>query len=172
MATIIPQPLGKCKTSLHTVKIDMTPMVDLGFLLITFFIFTTSLTQPTVSKLTMPAKSVGTMSVNVKTLLTAVLDKDGVFVYEGVFEKVAAQSKFVHTDYNVRTGLGNSVRQKQMRLAKEKMKDDLMVIIKPLPTASYQDVINALDEMLLNGVSRYSVVDASANEKKYFEKHH
>lgn len=172
MATIIPQPLGKSKAKLHAVKIDMTPMVDLGFLLITFFIFTTSLTQPAVSKLNMPAKSADTITVNEKTLLTAVLDNDKVFVYEGDFAKALKQNAFVLTGYNVRTGLGNFIRQKQSRLAKEKMKDDLMVVIKPLPTASYQNVINALDEMLLNGVSRYTVVDASPSERDYLGAHH
>ena len=67
----------------------------------------------------------------------------------------------------MRTGLGDLVRQKQKALEKEGLKDDLMVLIKPSPLASYQDVMNALDEMLINGVTHYSVVDTSPVEKEY-----
>ncbi|GAA4742094.1 hypothetical protein [Flavisolibacter ginsenosidimutans] len=42
-----------------------------------------------------------------------------------------------------------------------------MVVLKPLPSASYQDVINALDEMTINRVLRYGIVDVSANERAY-----
>src|ERR1044071_158472 len=90
MATIIPQPIGKSKTPLHAVKIDMTPMVDLGFLLITFFIFTTSLMEPTVTKLAMPKESKDTATLFEKTLLTMLVDKDNAYVYEGSWEKARA----------------------------------------------------------------------------------
>ena len=172
MATILPQAVGKSKTKLHSVKIDMTPMVDLGFLLITFFIFTTSLTQPTITKLTMPKASTDIADVFGKTLLTAVLHENKVTVYEGGFEKAIATNAVKQSDYNVQTGLGAFVRQKQKALDKEGLKDDLLVVIKPTPSASYQDVMNALDEMLINGVSRYSVVDASKPEKEYLATHH
>ncbi len=150
----------------------MTPMVDLGFLLITFFIFTTSLTQPTVTKLTMPQKSIETVDVFKETLLTAVLNRNSVSVYEGGLEQAIAASTIKQTDYNIQTGLGSLVREKQKALDKEGLKDDLMVVIKPTPSASYQDVMNALDEMLINGVTHYSVVDASPVEKDYLASKH
>src|SRR4051794_900913 len=126
MATIIPQTIGKSKTKLHAVKIDMTPMVDLGFLLITFFIFTTSITQPTVTKLNMPKADSGVMQVYEKTLLTVILDKEKVYVYEGSFEKAVVVHALQQTDYNVQAGLGNVIRKKQKTLQQQRfLKDDL-----------------------------------------------
>lgn len=169
MATLLPQAPGKSGTKHRAVKIDMTPMVDLGFLLITFFIFTTSLTQPTVTKLTMPKKadSAPPSPVYEKALLTAVLTKNGVYVYEGAFEKALAQSRIWFAAYDAKAGLGERIRQKQKSLEGESRKADLLVLVKPLPSSSYQNLISALDEMLINGVGRYSVVPASDREKAY-----
>ena len=143
----------------------MTPMVDLGFLLITFFIFTTALMRPTITKLVMPAEG-PPVDVPEKTLLTAILDKDKVLVYEGSLDKALAAGRLIHTDYNVQTGLGNFIRQKQKSLQASGQTNELMVAIKPLPTASYQEVINALDEMLINNVKRYGLINLSPEEKK------
>ena len=120
----------------------------------------------------MPKASTAIIDVYEPTLLTAVLDKDNVFVYEGGLEKSIATNAVKQTNYNVQTGLGALVRQKQKALDKEGLKDDLMVVIKPTPSASYQDVMNALDEMLINGVMHYSVVDASSIEKDYLGSKH
>lgn len=167
MATILPEPVGKRATKLHSVKIDMTPMVDLGFLLITFFIFTTSLSQPTVTKLVMPKESHQTGEVYEKTLLTAILDKDKLIVYEGAFEKALALHRVQTTTYDVQSGLGKIIRQKQQSLQADGLKEDLLVAIKPLPGSSYQNVVQALDEMLINGVKRYAIIGVSAEEKQH-----
>ncbi len=165
MATILLQPLSKSKTNLHSVKIDMTPMVDLGFLLITFFIFTTSLSQPTVTKLSMPKADGEPMPVNEKKLLTILVDKQKVFVYEGAWDDAKPGSQVNKTTYHLQSGVGNFIRQKQRMLLDEK--DELMVAIKPTPSASYQDVMNALDEMHINSVKRYGIMQLSEPEKNF-----
>src|SRR5215217_263277 len=104
--------IGKTKRKVHPdVKVDMTPMVDLGFLLITFFIFTTTLTQPNVTKLLMPKESDVPMPVPESTLLTALVDKDKIIIYEGDLKKAIAGSNIVQTNYNMKTGMGYFVRQ-------------------------------------------------------------
>jgi biopolymer transport protein ExbD len=62
----------------------MTPMVDLGFLLITFFIITTQLSKPSVVKLNMPKESKYSTTVGESNALTFILDKDDrVYYYHG-----------------------------------------------------------------------------------------
>jgi hypothetical protein len=61
--------------------------------------------------------------------------------------------------------LGNLIRAKQKQLGQKR--DGLVLLIKPLSTASYRNVIDALDEALINNVQRYAVVEASSDEKQY-----
>ena len=167
MATILPLPSGKTKTKLHAVKIDMTPMVDLGFLLITFFIFTTSLAEPTVTKLIMPKESDVVMPVSKDKLLTILVDKQKVFVYERAWEDAIAANKIKRTTYHFQSGVGNIICQKQKQLDITNERDDLMIAIKPVSSASYQDVMNALDEMQLNNVKRYGIMQITEQEKNF-----
>lgn len=168
MATILPPAVGKSKTNLHTIKIDMTPMVDLGFLLITFFLFTTVLSEPSVTKLSMPKKGGEEMLIDKRLLLTALLDKDIIYVYEGLWPAAQTVHQLKQTNYDLSNGFGAFVRQKQAALDMVGKKEKLMVAIKPLPTSSYQNVISALDEMLINNVSRYGIMELSKEEKKHF----
>lgn len=168
MAQILSLPTGKSNTKLHHVKVDMTPMVDLGFFLITFFIFTTSLLEPTVTKLTMPATE-GTTTVHNKKLLTLLLDKQMVIVYPGEWAEAKTNKQITESSYHLEKGVGSIIRQKQKLLAQSGERDDLMVAIKPVSSASYQDVLNALDEMHINDVKRYGIMKITEEESAYMK---
>jgi biopolymer transport protein ExbD len=63
---------GVRKMKKHELKIDMTPMVDLGFLLISFFVITTELSKPTALNLIMPTKGIA-MDLGESNALTVLL---------------------------------------------------------------------------------------------------
>lgn len=143
----------------------MTPMVDLGFLLITFFIFTASMAETKALRLIMPADGEGT-KIGQSTVLNALLGADNrIYLYEGDWKDAVKNDKVVKTSYNVYTGAGSLIRAKQKALG-DRTKE-LMLLIKPTEGATYQNIINALDEVTINGVKKYAIVDPSAEETGY-----
>ncbi len=152
-------------------KIDMTPMVDLGFLLITFFIFTTTMSEPNTMKLYMPHEGEPT-SIGEGKLLTILLGNNNkVYAYEGAFEKALLKNRIISTNYNEADGIGNLIREKQRRLQQagtKNSKAELVYLVKPTKQSTYKNVIDALDEAIINGVKKYMIVDASVEEAQVF----
>ncbi|NTS40081.1 biopolymer transporter ExbD [Flavisolibacter sp. BT320] len=163
MTSVQPQPTGTHNRKTYSTKIDMTPLVDLGFLLITFFIFTSALSEPTVTRLIMPKEGEETPVAESKSL-TLVLDSKQIYAYEGKWETALAANNISPATYHLQTGMGAIIRQKQKGVG-----EDLVVLIKPLHTASYQNVLAALDEMQINGVNKYAIVEASPGERQWVE---
>jgi biopolymer transport protein ExbD len=151
-------------------KIDMTPMVDLGFLLITFFIFTTTMSEPYETSLIMPKDTTkkDRTKIGKSNALTILLKgNDSVYHYHGKWEE-AVKSRGVHLiNYHVNSSIGNIIREKQKTLGVKK--DELLLIIKPLETSSYNNLMNALDEVMINDVKKYAIMDATNTEAKYLE---
>jgi biopolymer transport protein ExbD len=91
MAQLELQPIsaGKTRRRLHaSLRIDMTPMVDLGFLLITFFIFTTTMSEPKVMNLAMPKEQGDSTEVKQSRSLTLILaGDDKIYAYEGMTQQ-------------------------------------------------------------------------------------
>lgn len=85
---------GKKRAKSAPARIDMTPMVDLGFLLLTFFVLTSTFAKPKVMSLTYPAKEdkPGEPPV-VNNAITFLLSKDKIFYYEGKFRLVPGDGK-------------------------------------------------------------------------------
>ncbi len=179
---------GVKKAKKLTTRIDMTPMVDLGFLLITFFIFTTTMSTPTTMDLNMPKdtqKKEEQTEVAQSGALTILLGKDNqVYYYEGQLEPDG--SNFKQTTFkgirdviiNKRQSVINSYvpspdDEAIIQKAKEKgdpnwqdaAKDkNFTVIIKPDPDATYKNTVDILDEMTINNVKRFAMVKITDQE--------
>jgi biopolymer transport protein ExbD len=151
------------KSIRKSLKIDMTPMVDLGFLLITFFIFTTTLAEPVGINLIVP-KEGKTRDNPASKSLTLLLGKNNkVFAYKGTWHKAVETSTIQQTNYHLQ-GAGKIIRDHQALLDK---RDELVVIIKPTKESSYKNLIDILDEMQINAVSRYAIVQPDKEEAAY-----
>ncbi|MES1224672.1 MAG: biopolymer transporter ExbD [Bacteroidota bacterium] len=154
-------------------KVDLTPMVDLGFLLITFFVFTTSMSKPKAMKMILPAGDSSTTQTGESTTLTVIpVSNNKVFYYHGNLAGALASNTYGTTTFSISNGIGDIIRQKQIALSRNPKfkKDDLMLIIKPSVNSSYQNVVNALDEVLINKLEHYAFVDLDPVEKEALEK--
>jgi biopolymer transport protein ExbD len=166
MAEMITTPNSGKRKAVQSLHIDMTPLVDLGFLLITFFIFTATLSEPMATQLFMPADGPASNSPE-SASLTVLLDKDNrIYYYEGKWENAAAKG-LQTTTYNLQDGLGAIIRQKQKALGDRKK--ELMLMIKPLEASTYSNVINVLDEVQINAMKHYAIMEATGAEKAFVQ---
>jgi biopolymer transport protein ExbD len=162
----------------------MTPMCDLGFLLITFFIFTTTMQTPTTLDLNMPKdteKKEQQNEVKQSGALTIMLGKgDQIYYYEGQLKVDATSNNFQQTTFKgIREIIINKKKEVISRhvhddnckeiqdKAKEKgnqnwekacLDRDFVVIIKPDKDATYKNTVDILDEMTINKVQRFAMV--------------
>ena len=147
---------GVKKGKKQSTRVDLTPMVDLGFLLITFFIFTTTMAQPTSMNLSMP-KDTKDPNDNTKVKesgsLTLMLGKGNIIYYYFGNDPATMQT----TNYK-------DVRKIILDKKKSTPVDDLFVIIKPDKDATYKNAVDIIDEMSINDVNRYAMVDPTADE--------
>jgi biopolymer transport protein ExbD len=153
---------GVKKAVKKSTRVDLTPMVDLGFLLITFFIFTTTMSQATAMNLAMPKDTpddVNDVKVKESGSLTLIMGKsDVVYYYFG-----SDPSKLQTTNYK-------DLRKVILDKKRSTPTDDFFVTIKPDKDANYKNVVDVLDEMTINDVKRYAMVDATPMEYDFITK--
>jgi biopolymer transport protein ExbD len=142
-------------------RVDLTPMVDLGFLLITFFIFTTTLSEPSAMKLFLPANSIDSTEAAESKTLNLILSENNLVEY---YKGRNIQSMRA-TDYSA-NGLRNVIQDAKNNLFN---RNDLIVLIKPTEFSSYQNIVSALDEMRINDVKSYVLMDMNKEEKNVLE---
>lgn len=149
-------------------KVDLTPMVDLGFLLITFFIFTTSLNEPMALNQVLPAdndtNTPPSPIAESKTLQLVLKENNSIAFFNGD-NSANAQT----TNYSVE-GLRRIILEKREMVAQKFGEaKDLVVLIKPTTNSTYKNFIDVVDELKINGVTRYMLTDLSPKEKNIFE---
>jgi biopolymer transport protein ExbD len=172
---------GKVRSKKMSTRIDFTPMVDLGFLLITFFMLTTTLAKPQIMALVLPEKDVKKDDLEpvkeskVLTLLLGANDK--VYYYEGITNPTLDS-----TDYSaegMRKVILNKMDKVKAQWGTEKYNDHktgeekqgsfLTVLIKPTKDARYKNYVDALDEMHICNVRYYVPLDISKQEEDFLK---
>lgn len=153
---------GKQRAKKQSTKIDMTPMVDLGFLLLTFFILTTTFAKPQTMEIHMPVKpkNVEEQSpLKASNALTILLgENDKIFWYAGLPDAPTAPGVQT-TDYSA-----NGLRK--LLLERTKANPKLVVLIKPMEKARYKNLVDVLDEMNITETSKYAIVDVDPRDEK------
>ncbi|MCO6498098.1 MAG: biopolymer transporter ExbD [Chitinophagaceae bacterium] len=153
---------GVKKAKKASTRVDLTPMVDLGFLLITFFIFSTTMSQPTSMNLNMPKdteKPTDDTKVKESGSLTILMGKANVVYYYLGNEIMDLQT----TNYK-------DIRDVIMKKKRSTPIDDLYIIIKPNSDASYKNVVDILDEMNICDIPRYAMMDPTDDENALIHK--
>ena len=174
---------GKKRSKKMSTKVDFTAMVDLAFLLITFFMLTTTLAKPNIMPIVMPEKKLDDVSQAEKTkesqVLTVLLGaNDKVYYYEGIND-----AKLDSTDYSAE-GLRRIILEKKDRVkaqwAEEEMEDKknpgqtkmvskLNVVIKATKESRYKNLVDTFDEMKICNVVRYVLLDISKQEEDFIK---
>ena len=143
-------------------RIDLTPMVDLGFLLVTFFMLTTTFSKPQTMEINMPVKPKGVVKEEDQNALKAskafnilIGGENKVYWYRGLpTEPVEPITASNYTADGLR----------KILLERNASIPEMVVLIKPTDDASYKNVVDVLDEMNISNIKRYALVDISPQE--------
>jgi len=166
----------KVRSKKQNSKVDLTAMVDLAFLLITFFMLTTTLSKPQSMNLGLPDKEDDPTDkpVNVdenRTMTIMLGDNDKIVRYVGLLATPVAGGTpkgFTYGKNGIRKEL-ISRKASVLEYTKDPEKG-MIVIIKPGKKSNYRNLVDILDEMAIVDVPTYAIVnDFSPEEKKLLE---
>jgi biopolymer transport protein ExbD len=198
MTEIIAQNRGQKKKGRQkklSTRVDFTPMVDLGFLLITFFMLSTSLNKPQTMDIIMPSKDKVSeeeqTQVKESSAVTLLLGKDNkIYYYFGLATseitpelKVTSFAPDGIRDVLLQRNVEvvNQIRQLKIQRAQKKITDDEfrkkvievkknkqapVVMIKSTDDANYENLVDILDEMQICSIARYAIIDITGYDKE------
>jgi len=155
---------GKVRSKKASTRVDLTAMVDLAFLLITFFMFTTTLSKPKAMDLAVPDNSVKTNQLPVaatRTMTILLGSHNKVEWYMGEPGKSAPT-----VDNYGKTGIRKALIEngKDVLATHAAPNNFMIVLIKPSDKSTYENVVSTLDEMSITNVQSYAIVKITQPE--------
>ncbi len=166
----LPQKNGRRKV--HALRVDLTPMVDLGFLLIAFFMYTTTMAKPKTMEVNMPFETDVKTAFCEECTVTLMPTKDHKLVYyKGTFEHPTKLGISSFEPNGLRAELIKEQQAvKALPASFSKDAHELHVIIKPNDDCTYEDLVKVLDEMSILDIKYYAMTDITAAEKEFVTK--
>ncbi len=166
---------GKVRSKKQNSKVDLTAMVDLAFLLITFFMLTTTLSKPQSMSLGLPDKEDDPnkkkdVKVDENRTMTIMLgDNDKIVRYVGLLATPVAGGAPKEFTYG-KEGIRKEILSRKKSVlaystAKGKPKNGIIVIVKPTKKSNYRNLVDMLDEMAIAGVETYAIVPEFSPEE-------
>ena len=163
---------GKVRSKKNNPRVDMTPMVDLNFLLLMFFMLSSTFSKPNVMDLGLPAKpdpnapKPPPTEIDLSNSITLLLGKDNRIFWHQQDQTSLNDQNLTETNFD-REGIREIIKQAKSR-AKDQAK--FTVIIKPTDDAVYKNFVDVLDEMAITGSERYGVTDIKPYEQAIYNK--
>jgi biopolymer transport protein ExbD len=180
---------NKTRQKKANLRVDFTPMVDMNMLLITFFMLATTMTKPQTMKITMPADSQKPpTNVPKSKAVTVYLGKNHSVYYfmgepnlnkpnyltstnfssEGLRKILLDKNKEIINQMKIL-----NAKKSAQQISKEDYEESMhsleekisIVLIKPLNTSTYNDMVNALDEMLITDINKYMIAKLDDKDK-------
>ena len=153
---------GGVRSKKMSTRVDLTPMVDLAFLLISFFMLTTQLSKSVAMDLAMPKKSddvVKPAPVAGSKVLNLIADKDDVlWYYPDVI--VGGLKKVDYTPKGLREVILKRQAEVKAKWGLDEVGDSKMVVlIKLTDDANYKNMVYILDEMDITKTKIYAIQD-------------
>ena len=158
----------KVRSKKNSTKVDMAPLVDLGFLLITFFMFAATSIKPNVMNLNMPPKipkeaPIPDVEIKLQNSLTILITKDNKLFWHQQEEASLNTSNLNETDYSKIREVITTAQSRALD------KDKFTVIIKPMDDATYDNLVTILDEMEITKSTKYGIVPVAPFEQKVYD---
>ena len=161
---------GKVRSKKSVPHVDLTPMVDLAFLLITFFMLVTTFNKPNVMDLGLPAKPKDQQKpppteIDLSNSISLIIGKDNRIFYHQLDAAGLNDQTLQETTFD-RQGITKVIEQ-----AKSKAKDQtkFTVIIKPTDDAVYKNFVDILDEMAITKNEIYGITDVKKAEQAVYD---
>jgi biopolymer transport protein ExbD len=154
---------GKVRSKKASTRVDLTAMVDLAFLLITFFMLTTTLAKPQAMDLGMPDKDdikKDQLPVPASRTMSVLLgSKDKLEWFVGEPGKVAP-----NIDNYGKNGIRKALLDNYQKVKQQSGGKEMIVLIKPSDKSNYKNLVDMLDELKIANIQIYAIVDITTPE--------